>query len=112
MTRCFPVALGLFLAACGSTPNRPALPERPAGCAVQLNYGSPTADTTNLGVVSATCSEDVAEAACLRELQDEVCKLGGDIVWGVSEKPERVGDKNKYSGRAAVTKAAGTPAKR
>lgn len=100
------------LLACGSTPNRPALAERPAGCAVQLSYGSPTVDTTNLGVVTATCSEDIAEAACLRELQDEVCKLGGDVVWGVSEKPERVGDKNKYTGRAAITKAAGTPAKR
>lgn len=94
----------LLTAACHHAPNRPALPEKPTGCAVELTYGSPTHDTQNLGMVSATCGEDVSETACLRELQDEVCKLGGDVVWGVSEKPERVGDKNKFSGRAAVTK--------
>lgn len=112
MTRWLPVTFGFMVLACGSTPNRPALPERPAGCTVALTYGSPVSDTTNLGVVTATCGEDIGEAACLRQLQDEVCKLGGDVVWGVSEKPERVGDKNKYTGRAAVTKAAGAPAAR
>lgn len=105
-------SFAVALVACSSAPNRPALPERAAGCPVQLFYGSPTVDTTNLGVVTATCAEDLGEEACLRELQNEVCKLGGDVVWGVSEKPERVGEKNKYSGRAAVTKAAGTPAPR
>ncbi len=95
-----------LVAACSSTPNRPALPERAAGCPVELFYGSPKSDTSNLGRVSATCGESVSEPECLRQLQDEVCKLGGDVVWGVSERPERVGEKNKFSGRAALTKSA------
>lgn len=99
----------VLVAACSSTPSRPALPEHPAGCPVELFYGSPKGDTTNLGVVSATCEESVSEPECMRQLQDEVCKLGGDVVWGVSERPERVGDKNKFSGRAAVTKTAAKP---
>lgn len=108
--RFVPALVLVFVAACSSVPSRPALPEHPAGCAVELFYGSPTSDTTNLGVVSATCEESVSEPECMRQLQDEVCKLGGDVVWGVSERPERVGDKNKFSGRAAIIKVA-APAK-
>lgn len=104
MNKSFWILAMVGLGCGGGSSGRPALPERPAGCEVELSYGSPRGNTQNLGLVSATCAEDVEEKACLRELQDQVCKLGGDIVWGVSEKPERVGEKNKYTGRAAVTK--------
>ncbi len=65
----------------------------------------PDVPTDGIGSVQARCDESVAEADCLRTLEDQVCKLGGDVVWGVGE-PERVDGKNRYYGRAAHTKGA------
>jgi hypothetical protein len=48
----------------------------------------------------------VSDADCLRTLKDQVCKLGGDVVWGVTDKPDTFGDKNVWDGRAAHTQAA------
>jgi hypothetical protein len=30
--------------------------------------------------VSAVCGDDIADEKCLRELKDQTCKLGGDVV--------------------------------
>lgn len=81
-------------------------PARGAGCEVELAHGAPKVDSENIGTVNATCSEETSEELCLRELKDAVCKLGGDIAWGVSEKPEKVGDKVRYTARAAKAKSA------
>jgi len=91
------------LSGCGGTPSKsPSLfPPRPEGCEVHLFHDSPDAPTTNIGPVRARCGLDVADADCVRTLEDQVCKLGGDIVWGVSDKPQVEGDKNYWQGRAA-----------
>jgi hypothetical protein len=70
---------------------------------VQLFRGTPEVATENIGPVEARCSEDTAGDACLRTLKDVVCKLGGDVVWGVDD-PEHVDGKLRYSGRAAHTR--------
>jgi len=44
-----------------------------------------------------------AHIGVLRELKDQVCKLGGDVVWGVEPEPEHVDGRWKYHGRAAHT---------
>jgi hypothetical protein len=68
--------------------------------------------TDNLGPVMASCSPDVSDADCVRQLQDEACKLGGDVVWGVPDKPTQDGGKNLWFGRAAhTTSGASTPGK-
>lgn len=78
-------------------------PARPEGCEVRLFHEMPDMATTNIGPVRAHCGLDVADADCLRTLEDQVCKLGGDVVWGVADKPQQGGDKNYWQGRAAHT---------
>jgi hypothetical protein len=99
------------LVACGGAPG-PAVggfPPRPEGCAVKLFHESPTGPTTNIGPVRASCAADVADSDCLRTLEDQVCKLGGDLVWGVADKPRVFGDRNLWEGRAAHTGTAPQP---
>jgi hypothetical protein len=79
----------------------PALPE---GCAVQVFPDAPGTPTDNLGPVSARCSADISDADCLRTLKDQVCRLGGDVVWGVPAQPSKTDAGSHYSGRAAHTK--------
>ena len=43
---------------------------------------------------------------CLRTLKDQVCALGGDVVWGVGERPSAATGKVVYEGRAAHTTGA------
>lgn len=91
-----------IVSGCGGSPKSAALfPSRPEGCEVHLFHESPDVPTTNIGPVRARCGLDVADADCVRTLEDQVCKLGGDIVWGVSDRPQVEGDKNYWQGRAA-----------
>jgi hypothetical protein len=76
---------------------------------VRLFHETPDVPTTNIGPVRARCGLDVADADCLRTLMDQACKLGGDVVWGVADKPQVEGEKNYWEGRAAHT---GSPAPR
>ncbi|HWL84194.1 MAG TPA: hypothetical protein VNO21_00145 [Polyangiaceae bacterium] len=97
--------IGSVLAACGGK-GGPAtqFPPREEGCAVALEHAAPAHPTVNIGPVSANCDESVSEADCLRTLKDQVCKLGGDIAWGVAEEPVRKNSRQQWSGRAAHTK--------
>jgi uncharacterized protein YbjQ (UPF0145 family) len=60
--------------------------------------------TDNIGTVRSRCATDVSHEDCLRELKDQACKLGADVVWGVADTPRLVDDKNEWSGRAAHTR--------
>jgi hypothetical protein len=95
------------LVSCGGAPpsvSDARYPPRPEGCDVKVFHDAPSMATHNIGPVNARCGSDVSEVDCLRTLQDQVCKLGGDIVWGVPDKPETVGDKNVWNARAAHTR--------
>jgi len=96
----------LSLAGCGGgAPKTPSkYPPQPEGCAVQIFHDTPSMPTENIGSVSAICGEDIKDEECFRTLKDETCKLGGDVVWGVAEKPSISLGKKKLSGRAAHTK--------
>lgn len=96
----------VLVAACGGEERPSRYPPREPGCAVTLYHGTPPTKTVNIGPVSAQCDQDVSEADCIRTLEDQVCKIGGDVVWGVNDTPgtDIVGHK-KFSGRAAHTKA-------
>jgi hypothetical protein len=82
---------------------RAALGTREPGCAVQLFEDAPSIPTENLGTVRASCGGDDSKEACVRELENQVCSLGGDVLWQV-EGPSREGDRQRMSGRAAHTR--------
>ena len=98
--------LWVVSAACGGTTNRKndRYPPRPEGCPVELFQAGPRGATDNIGPVSATCSEQTKDDDCIRTLKDEVCRMGGDVVWGVDAVPEkRPADRKRFTGRAAHT---------
>jgi hypothetical protein len=95
----------IVLASCGSKQGEPSkYPPQKEGCEVQIFQETPTAQTDNIGPVSATCDESVPDQDCLRTLKDEACKLGGNVVWGVEPNPTKQLGKKKFFGRAAHTK--------
>jgi hypothetical protein len=95
----------IVLASCASKQEQPSkYPPQKEGCEVQVFQETPTAQTDNIGPVSSTCDESVPDQDCLRTLQDEVCKLGGNVVWGVEPNPTKQLGKKKFFGRAAHTK--------
>jgi hypothetical protein len=73
------------------------------GCPVQVFADAPSMHTENIGPVVAVCSQDDSRDVCLRELEDQTCQLGGDVVWQV-EGPTPDGNKQRMRGRAAHTK--------
>jgi hypothetical protein len=79
----------------------PATRER--GCDVRVFADAPPIPTENIGEVTALCAADDSREACTRELQDQACLLGGDVLWQV-EGPRPEGDKQRMRGRAAHTK--------
>jgi hypothetical protein len=76
---------------------------RERGCDVQVFQDIAPFHTENIGPVIAICNQDDTREVCLRELQDQVCLLGGDVVWQV-EGPRVDGNKQRMQGRAAHTK--------
>jgi len=76
---------------------------RERGCAVQVFRDAPPMRTENIGPVTALCAEDDSRDVCLRELQDQACLLGGDVLWQL-DGPVREGNKQRMRGRAAHTK--------
>jgi len=94
----------LALVACAAPPAVEARhPPLGAGCPVQVFEQPPPMAIANLGTVRARCAPDVSRDDCIRELQDQACRLGGDVVWGVSSTARVVDEKNEWSGRAAHT---------
>jgi hypothetical protein len=71
------------------------------GCPVRVFPDAPTVRTENVGPVIAVCGQDDTRDTCLRELEDQVCLLGGDVLWQV-DGPTPVADKQRMQGRAAT----------
>lgn len=104
-----PIVLLITFAACGGDKHPSRYPALEAGCAVEIFHEAPPMRTANIGPVSASCDERIPEAECLRTFKDEVCKLGGDLAWGV-DNPVKDGGRITFSGRAAHTKPQTTDA--
>ena len=94
-------ALGTMHLTAHAAHSRRAVQEpRERGCAVQFFADAPSTRTENIGPVRAFCAPDDSKETCLRELEDQVCLLGGDVLWQV-DGPIRDGDKQRMNGRAA-----------
>ncbi len=76
---------------------------RERGCGVQVFTDAVPAHIENIGPVTALCAQDDSRDECLRELEDQVCTLGGDVLWQV-EGPRVEGNKQRMNGRAAHVK--------
>jgi hypothetical protein len=106
----FAITVLLTLAACGSEPKTdPRYPPRPPGCAVQLFRGKiKSMPYDDIGGVDAICGTDIGVEECLKELKNQTCKLGGDLVYDVPDDPSKPSpDKVRFTGRVAHTRAAG-----
>jgi hypothetical protein len=82
-------------------------PPLPRGCAVQVFKDVPAAPTENIGAAMAFCPEGDSRDACLRELEDQVCLMGGDVLWqieGPTPEATASGMGQRMRGRAAHTK--------
>jgi hypothetical protein len=80
---------------------------REPGCPVRAFVDAPPMPTENIGLVVAHCAPEDSQEVCLRELEDRVCALGGDVVWQVEgPAPEATsnGNKQRMRGRAAHSK--------
>jgi hypothetical protein len=83
-------------------------PPRPEGCAVQLFRGKiMSIPYDDIGRVDAICGTDIGPEECLKELKNQTCKLGGDLVYDVPDEPSKPSpDKVRFTGRVAHTRAA------
>ncbi len=100
-----PCSLLTLTFGCGSLPP-PTLPANPPGCPVTVYRGAPPkgVEVTRLGDVFASCGKNDADSDCVRALQDEVCKLGGNVVYEVPKTPEAESDTSlRYVGVAGTT---------
>jgi hypothetical protein len=80
---------------------------RPVGCPVQVYRTALSMPNENVGPVTALCDPDDSPERCLRVLQDEACKLGGDLLWqidGPTLENTQNGPMQRMHGRAAHTK--------
>ncbi|HMI83868.1 MAG TPA: hypothetical protein VK550_07220 [Polyangiaceae bacterium] len=98
------------LASCGGSAKTDArYPPRPEGCDVKVFRGKVAGITyDDIGHVDSICGSDLGPEACLAELKNQTCKLGGDIVYDVPDEPNQPSpDKISYTGRVAHTRTAG-----
>lgn len=95
------------LAAHAAHSKRATQGQRERGCTVQVYTDKPAVKTENIGPVTAFCTDDDSRDTCLRVLEDQVCLLGGDVLWQVDgPTPEATsnGTGQRMHGRAAHTK--------
>ena len=90
--------------ACGGAASNSKYPPLPEGCPVQIFELVPPMATDNIGTVRARCATDISREDCIRELKDQACRLGANVVWGSQYAPRVIDEKNEWSGRAAHTK--------
>jgi hypothetical protein len=93
----------MVLVACGGgNDHHSNYPPKPKGCAVQEFMDEPTIPVHKIGGVSAICGRSVTPEDCTRTLEDEVCKLGGDVLSQVHSSD--LDDKTQMTGRAGKAK--------
>jgi len=70
-------------------------PRRRPGCHLEIFYTPAPrgiAAWDDLGVAQVGCQIDTPQPQCLRRLMEEACRMGGDILYNVPEKPLRPSD--------------------
>ena len=96
----------LLLTACGGGAKSP-YPAQERGCHVTTFEGVSAFPTANIGTVVAWCADTDSREVCVRELEDQVCLLGGNVlcqIEGPSPQVTSNGTKQRMRGRAAHDK--------
>jgi hypothetical protein len=82
------------------------------GCDVTV-YHSPVPaakEWDDLGVAQVDCALDVGRVQCLAQLRAEACRMGGDLLYDVPDKPRRPTDQGMtYYGRVARRRVKASP---
>ncbi len=91
------------LAACGGADKPSRFPTRPAGCDVKMFHGKVSGLAyDDIGHADAICGNDLGLEACMTELKNQACKLGGDLIYDVPYEPEKPSpDKVRLTARVA-----------
>jgi hypothetical protein len=97
------LAAAATIAGCGGSKPASNFPPRPEGCAVDVYPEAPPVDVDSIGTVNERCENTMSDEDCLRGFKDQVCALGGDVVWGV-DKPRQDEGYKHLTGRAAKRK--------
>ena len=101
------LALALGMNCATPNPNAAKYPPRPGGCKVRV-FHTPTPgvkEWDDLGIAHVDCPLDVGSVQCLRRLQLDACRMGGDILYDVPKKPLRPTEQGMvYTGHVAHTK--------
>jgi hypothetical protein len=97
-----------FAATCATShnPNAGKYPPRPGGCKLRVFHGLPDLkEWDDLGIAHVDCQLDLGRVQCLQRLKMEACRLGGDILYDVPQKPLRPTDQGMvYTGHVAHSK--------
>jgi hypothetical protein len=100
-------ALALAMSCATANPNAGKYPPRPGGCKIRV-FHTPVPDVKewdDLGVAHVDCPLDVGTLHCLRRLRMDACRMGGDILYDVPNKPLRPTEQGMvYTGHVAHTK--------
>jgi hypothetical protein len=79
---------------------------RDPSCVVKTLPSAPEGAYVDLGVVWVDCwAGDTA--ACQEQLRDEVCRRGGDVVWGLGDAAPSTSKLSAHVARTRVTADAG-----
>ncbi len=88
----------------------PRYAPRPPTCPLDLLHAAvpSVAAWDDLGVAEVTCHIDIGLEQCLRQFRAEACRMGGDFVYALPEKPLRPREQAVvFRGRVAHTRAPG-----
>jgi hypothetical protein len=107
-----PVAL--VTASCAGHSTAAKYPPRRPGCKVAVFHRPvpEVAEWDDIGVARVDCHIDVGRIQCMQRLRAEACRMGGDILYDVPERPIRPTDQGVvFRGRVAHSRAGQVPVK-
>jgi len=88
----FAASVASLLASCVHHARRnPSFPERPSNCELRIFHGPVPRGVyfDDLGPADAGCYIETPRQECMRQLRAEACRMGGDIIYDLPEKPTR-----------------------
>lgn len=102
------LAIVALTCATSQTPQTAKYPPRPRRCHVRVFETAVPGVTAwdDLGIARVECPLDVGRIQCMARLREEVCRMGGDLLYDVPRKGTRPGEQAMvFMGHVAHTRA-------